>query len=89
MNLMQGTPLQSQFNNLLNNLKVTYLNLFGGKLWSGITATPQQSSFLDENEIKDAQAMVAKNQPTMGQMGETICPVPPLQRKRTHPSSMP
>jgi hypothetical protein len=68
MNLMRGTPLQSQLIDLLNDLEVTYLNLVGGKLWSDITATPKQSSFLacnvdDENEIKEAQAMAAKINP--------------------------
>jgi hypothetical protein len=65
MNLMQGTPLQSQLNDLLNNLEVTYLDLVGGQLWSGVTPTPHQSSFLagnidDDVEIKDTQAMAAK-----------------------------
>jgi hypothetical protein len=65
MNLMRGTPLQSQLNNLLNNLEVTYLDLVREKLWLGITATPQQSSFLagnidDENKLKVAQARAAK-----------------------------
>jgi hypothetical protein len=65
MNLKRGTPLQSQLNDLLNNLEVTYLDLVGGKLWFGITATPHQSSFLagnvdDDNKIKDTQAMAAK-----------------------------
>jgi hypothetical protein len=65
MNLMRGTPLQYQLNDLLNNLEATYLDLVGGKLWSGVTATPQQSSYLagnidDEKKIKDAQEMAAK-----------------------------
>jgi hypothetical protein len=45
MNLMQDTPLQSQLNDLLNNLEVTYLDLVGGQLCFGVTATPHQSSF--------------------------------------------
>jgi hypothetical protein len=58
MHLMWGTPLQSQLNDLLNNLEVTYLDLVGGQLWSGITTTPHQSSFLvdsidDDTKIKD------------------------------------
>ncbi len=65
MNLMRGISLQSQLNNLPNDLIVTYLDLIGGKLWSDVTPTPQQSSLLaanvsDENKIKDAQAMAAK-----------------------------
>jgi hypothetical protein len=64
MNLMRGTPLQSQLNDLLNNIEVTYLDLVGRKSWSGITATPHQFSYLagnvdDDNKIKDAQAMAA------------------------------
>jgi hypothetical protein len=65
MNLMWGTPLQSQLNDLLNNLEVTYLDLVGGQLWSGVTATPHHSFFLagnidDDTEFKDIQAMAAK-----------------------------
>ncbi len=85
MNLMRGTSLQSQLNDLLNDLKVTYLDLVGGQLWSGISTTPHQSSFLagnidDDAKFKNTQAMAAKNQLTKGRMGETICQVPPLQR---------
>ncbi len=63
--LFPGTPLQSQLKDLLNDLKVTYLDLVVEKLWSGVTATPRQSSFLagnvnDENKIKEALAMAAK-----------------------------
>jgi hypothetical protein len=65
MNLMRGTSLQSQLNDLLNDLKVTYLDLVGGQLWSGVTATPHTSSFLagnfdDDAKFKDTQAMAAK-----------------------------
>jgi hypothetical protein len=65
MNLMQGTPLQTQLSDLLNNLKVTYLDLVGGQLWSGVIATPHKSSFLagnvdDDAKFKDTQAMAAK-----------------------------
>jgi hypothetical protein len=65
MNLMRGTPLQTELNDLLNNLEVTYIDLVGGQLWSGVIATPHQSSFLagnidDDAEFKDTQAMAAK-----------------------------
>jgi hypothetical protein len=65
MNLMRGTPLQTQLNDLLDDLEVTYLDLVGGQLWSGVIATPHQSSFLagnvdDDAEFKDTQAMAAK-----------------------------
>ncbi len=65
MNLMQGTPLQTQLNDLLNNLEVTYLDLVGGQLWSGVIKTPHQSSFLagnvdDDAKFKDTQAMAEK-----------------------------
>ena len=65
MNLVRGTPLQTQLNDLLNNLEVTYLDLVGGQLWSGVVATPHQSSFLagnidDDAKFKDTQAMAAK-----------------------------
>jgi hypothetical protein len=65
MNIMWGTSLQSQLNDLLNDLKVTYLDLVGGQLWSGITPTPHQSTFLagnvdDDAKFKDTQAMAAK-----------------------------
>ncbi len=65
MNLMRGTPLQSQLNDLLNNLEVTYLDQVREQLCSGITATPHQSSFLagnidDDAKFKDTQAMAAK-----------------------------
>jgi hypothetical protein len=43
--IMQGTSLQSQLNNLLNDIKVTYLDLVGGNSWLGIAAAPTQSSF--------------------------------------------
>jgi hypothetical protein len=43
--IMQGTSLQSQLNNLLNDIEVTYLDLVGGNSWLGIAAAPTQSSF--------------------------------------------
>ncbi len=65
MNLMWGTPLQSQLNDLFNDFEVTYLDLVGGQLWSSITITPHQSSFLagkidDDAKFKDTQAIAAK-----------------------------
>jgi hypothetical protein len=65
MNLMQCTPLQTQLNDLLNDLEVTYLDLVGGRLWSGVIATPHQSSFLagnvdDDAKLKNTQAVAAK-----------------------------
>ena len=52
MDLMCGSSLLSQLNNLLSDLEVTYLDLVGGNKWDGITATPSTSSFF--NEIVDA-----------------------------------
>ncbi len=40
MDLIRGTSLLSQLNNLLHDLKVTYLNLAGGNKWDGIIAKP-------------------------------------------------
>jgi hypothetical protein len=47
INLMHGTTLQSQLNNLLHDLEVTYLDLVGGNKWAGIIATPSESSFFN------------------------------------------
>jgi hypothetical protein len=55
MNLMRGTPLQTQLNDLLNDLEVIYLDLVEGQLWSGIIATPHQSFFLAGNVGDDAK----------------------------------
>jgi hypothetical protein len=65
---MQSTSLQQQLHNILNNLKATYLNLVGSKLWAGITASPHGSSFMagttNNDEIAQACAMAAmKNLP--------------------------
>jgi hypothetical protein len=44
---MQSTSLQQQqLRNVLNNLEATYLDLVGGKLWAGVTASPHGSSFV-------------------------------------------
>jgi hypothetical protein len=45
-NLMQSTPLQQQLHDFLNDLEATYLNLVGGKLLAGVTASPYGSSFV-------------------------------------------
>ena len=52
MDLMCGSSLLSQLNNLLSDLEVTYLDLVGDNKWDGITAKPSTSSFF--NEIVDA-----------------------------------
>jgi hypothetical protein len=67
-NLMQSTSLQQHLHGILNNLKATYLNLVGGKLWAGVTASPHGSSFMagtaNDDEIAQARAMAAmKNLP--------------------------
>jgi hypothetical protein len=63
---MQGTSLQSQLNNLLNDIKVTYLDLVGGNPWLEIAAAPTQSSFTaklqqDNEDEREAQALAAKS----------------------------
>jgi hypothetical protein len=63
---MQGTSLQSQLNNLLNNIEVTYLDLVGGNSWPGIAAAPSQSSFTakvqqDKEDVREAGALAAKS----------------------------
>jgi hypothetical protein len=63
---MQGTSLQSQLNNLLNNIEVAYLDLVGGNSWLGIAVAPTQSSFTakvqqDKEDECEAQAWAAKS----------------------------
>jgi hypothetical protein len=63
---MQVTSLQSQLNNLLNDIEVTYLDLVGGNSWLGIAAAPTQSSFTakvqqDKEDEREAQALAAKS----------------------------
>jgi hypothetical protein len=65
-NIMQDTSLQSQLNNLLNDIKVTYLDLVGGNSWFGIAAAPTQSSFIakvqqDEEDECEARALAVKS----------------------------
>ena len=44
--LMNSNFLQSQLNDVLNDLKITYFDLVGGKLWAGVIASPTNSSFV-------------------------------------------
>jgi hypothetical protein len=43
--LFKDTSLHTQLINVLNDLESVYLDLVGGKLWAGVNATPQASSF--------------------------------------------
>ena len=43
--LMHSSSLQTQLNDVLNDLKATYLDLVGGKLWVGNTASPTKATF--------------------------------------------
>jgi hypothetical protein len=59
-------PLK-QLNNVLNDLKTSYLDLVGGKLWAGVNS-PQGSAFIAGSgynyAVQHAQAMAAtKNMP--------------------------
>jgi hypothetical protein len=60
---MSNNSLQTQLNNVLNDLESTYLDFFGGKLWAGVNASPTKSSFVasstKDDEIKDAKALAA------------------------------
>ncbi len=40
------TSLHTQLVDILNDLESVYLDLVGGKLWAGVNATPQASSFM-------------------------------------------
>ncbi len=65
---MQSTSLHQQLHDVLNNLDATYLDLVGGKLWAGITASPHSSSFVAgtaaDDEINQARTIAAmKNLP--------------------------
>jgi hypothetical protein len=61
--LMSNNSLQTQLNDVLNDLESTYLDLVGGKLWAGVNASPTKSSFVagstKDDEIKDAKALAA------------------------------
>ncbi len=58
---MKNTSLPNQLNNVLNDLKTSYIDLVGGKLWEGVIASPTRSSFLanynNNEEIEKAMAM--------------------------------
>jgi hypothetical protein len=60
---MSNNSLQTQLNDVLNDLESTYLGLVGGKLWAGVNASPTKSSFVacstKNDEIKDAKALAA------------------------------
>ncbi len=43
--LFKDTSLHTQLVDVLNDLESVYLDLVGGKLWAGVNATPQASSF--------------------------------------------
>jgi hypothetical protein len=57
--LMSNNSLQTQLNDVLNDLESTYFDLVGGKLWAGVNASPTKSSFVagstEDDEIKDAK----------------------------------
>ncbi len=64
--IMQGTYLQSQLINLLNNIKVTYLDLVGGNSWLGIAGAITQPYFTakvqqDKEDECEARALAAKS----------------------------
>jgi hypothetical protein len=57
--LFKDTSLHTQLVDGLNNLESVYLDLVGSKLWAGVNATPQASSFkADLANRDDANAMV-------------------------------
>jgi hypothetical protein len=61
---MTSSSLQSQLNDVLNDLKTTYLDLVGGKIWAGAISSPTTYSFVasstDNYEIDQAKAVAAK-----------------------------
>ncbi len=50
--LMQTSSLQTQHNDVLNDLEATYLDLVGGKLWAGVNSSPTKSAFLPTTLLK-------------------------------------
>jgi hypothetical protein len=60
---MSNNSLQTQLNDVLNDLESTYLDLVVGKLWASVNASPTKSSFVagstEDDEIKDAKALAA------------------------------
>jgi hypothetical protein len=59
--LMHSSSLQTQLNDVLNDLEATYLDLVGGKLWAGVNASPTKAAFVGkysiDNEINEAKAL--------------------------------
>ena len=65
--LMHSSSLQTQLNDIPNDLKATNLDLVGGKLWAGVTASPTSAAFVVdyslEEEIGEARALALKKKP--------------------------
>jgi hypothetical protein len=65
MDLMRGTSLLRQLNDLLHNLEATYLDLVGGNKWDGVIAKPSTLSFFNEvddtNDELNSRAFAAKS----------------------------
>ncbi len=61
--LMSKNSFQTQLNDVLSDLELTYLDLVGAKLWAGVNASPTKSSFvadfINDDEITDTKALVA------------------------------
>ena len=51
--LMQTSSLQTQHNDVLNDLEATYLDLVGGKLWAGVNSSPTKSAFFADYTLED------------------------------------
>jgi hypothetical protein len=51
--LVQSSSLQTQLNEVLNDLEATYLDLVGGKLWAGVNASPTKAAFVGDQTIDD------------------------------------
>ena len=62
--LMHSSSLQMHLNDILNDLKATYLDLVGGMLWAGVTASPTKAAFVVdyslEEELNEARALALK-----------------------------
>ena len=62
--LMHSSPLQTQLNDVLNDIEATYLDLAGGGKWAGVNASPTKASFVAdcniEEEIDEARALALK-----------------------------
>jgi hypothetical protein len=62
--LMHSNSLQTHLNDVLHDLKATYLDLVSGKLWAGITASPTKAAFVVDyslkEEIDEARALAPK-----------------------------